>query len=653
MPTAPQFEWPQGEPLFETQWRAVTESLAGNGVLDAGDLALTPGTANREVAYAAGTVYYVATQYNETSGSVTVSAGDANEDRWDTIAYDTATIGVEVKEGTPAANPEPPDVDGDEILLGVVYVPQNFDDVLASSQILNWRGRVSNEAAEVIYTDGTGVYGVNNVDAALDELQEAAQITAYPLALGTDTDMDAAGTDLTDSSAGVTVWDTSAGVVPQAQLGGPASSLSAYPLAPATDLNVNAYPFALGDLASPFSLPSITDMDAAGNDLVDGSTTIWDTTAGWVPREQVDDEKTTTGPHTSNVTTSGEEVVSVDTSGGAVTVTLASADANLGNFVTVIDVGGAAGINSITVDTEGSETIDGQSSKTVSSDFSAIIVYSNGTNWFTSSGSGTGGGVSIEDNGATVLDPASGIGFGTDLSATDNGDGTVTVDSDAAGVNVLATGTFTHTGGSATSTTVAAVTTDQTANLYVEVGVDSDPSFSANYAWDYTWGEAWDDTNSEKDVTIDATWDTDPGSGNDVVLDYRIYTLDVSVSKSRKQDLVDSPNGNVPTALLEDTESIEISVPVPDGESLKVYRWGAYLISDGSAPTGLQVQLLDGGDTVQASENTSNTESTGTPVASHGNASGSLSIFKLRIDNATGNSYTTDGVGGLFAYVVE
>ena len=381
MPTAPQFEWPQGEPLFETQWRAVTESLAGNGVLDSGDLALTPGTANREIDFAAGTVYYVATQYNETAGSVTVSAGDANEDRWDTIAYDTATPGVEVKEGTPAANPEPPDVDGGEILLGVVYVPQNFDDVLTSSQILNWRGRVSNEAQEVLYTDGTGVYGVNNVDAALDELQEAAQITAYPLALGTDTDMDAAGTDLVDG--GTTVWDTSASEVPQPQLGGPASSLSAYPLDLVTDTEATAYPLALADLASPFSLPSITDMDAAGTDLVDGGTTIWDTSEGEVPRTSVDSQLRQITLSSATLTTSGEEIIHVDTStiGAASTVTLASADALAGRVVRVDDLTGTAYTNPITVDTEGSETIDGNSSITIDRDYGGVALTSDGNNW--------------------------------------------------------------------------------------------------------------------------------------------------------------------------------------------------------------------------------------------------------------------------------
>ena len=468
MPTAPQFEWPQGEPLFETQWRAVTESLAGNGVLDNGDLALTAGTANREVDYAAGTVYYVATQFNESAGSVTVSAGDANEDRWDTIAYDTATPGVEVKEGTPAANPEPPDVDGGEILLGVVYVPQNFDDVLTSSQILNWRGRVSNEAEEVIYVDGTGVYGVNTVDAALDELQEAAQITSYPLDLDVDTDMDASGTDLTDSSAGVTVWDASAVEVPQAQLGGPASSLSAYPLAPGTDLNVNAYPFAIGDLASPFPLPAITDMDAAGNDLVDGGTTVWDTSADHVPRGSVDDVKATTVLSSATLTTSDEEAVLVDTTAiaAASTVTLASADAVQGNTIRVADLTGEANTYNISVETEGSETIDGAGSYTITSPYASIVLMSDGNNWSIISGQGAGsrgpaqedfsgaetGQVSASSQGILIvssLEPGESAAVYRAVLTTD------TVEAVATGVDLKLV-TFDNAGGFTTQSTIAA-----------------------------------------------------------------------------------------------------------------------------------------------------------------------------------------------------
>jgi len=43
------------------------------------------------------------------------------------------------------------------------------------------------------------------------------------------------------------------------------------------------------------------------------------------------------------------------------------------------------------------------------------------------------GAVLVEDNGTVILDPAEAVNFGTDLDVTDDGDGTVTVDSTAGG----------------------------------------------------------------------------------------------------------------------------------------------------------------------------------------------------------------------------
>ena len=401
MPTAAKIQWPQGQPLFEVQWRAVAESLAGNGVRSASDLEVTATATDLEIQVAAGTAFYLASESVLGAAEThTLTAGDGTYDRWDTVYFDTATDSSGVREGTPEADPEPPDVQGDELLLAVVYVPQGATDV-PDEDVLNWRAQFSNEAEEVNYDDSTGVYGTSSVDGALDELQEAAQITAYPLAL-TDlaspfalpsiTDMDAAGTDLTDSSGPGTLYDASAQVFVQSVLGGPASSLSAYPLAPATDLAVNAYPFALADLASPFPLPSITDLDLNGNDLVDAGTTVWDTSAGWVPREQVDDEKLTTTYTTTPNTTSGEEVALVDTAtiGASSTLTLASADASAGNQVLVVDATGTAASNSITIDTEGSETIDGNGSITVSDNYASALLTSDGTNWFVAGGTAAG-----------------------------------------------------------------------------------------------------------------------------------------------------------------------------------------------------------------------------------------------------------------------
>jgi hypothetical protein len=378
MPSAPKLQAPQGQPLFDVQFRAISESLAGNGVLSNGDLEVTAGTNAMEIDVAAGTAYYLATEYTYggAAPAATLSTGDGTDDRWDTVAFDTATTSVTVYEGTPELYPTADDIQGDELLLAIVYVPAGATDI-DNSNILNWRAKFSNEAEEVHYDDDTGVYGVSNVDAALDELQEAAQISAYPLAIG---DLDS-------------------------------------PYAPASIANVNGYPFQNGDLANDtitanagtgltttnaaiglggsatIAVDTITSSEITDGTILDadisGTTTI--------ARGKLDDERATTSVST-NTTTSGEEVLLVDTSGGAVTITLASADLATGNVVAIVDVGGAAASNAITVDTEGGEGIDGGTSTTVDSDYGATVVVGDAGSgqWYTSGGGGSGSGVTNE-----------------------------------------------------------------------------------------------------------------------------------------------------------------------------------------------------------------------------------------------------------------
>lgn len=85
----------------------------------------------------------------------------------------------------------------------------------------------------------------------------------------------------------------------------------------------------------------------------------------------------------ADYTTSGEVVIGVDTSGGAVTITLASSDADAGKIVIIKDEGGASGTDAITIATEGSETIDGSASTSISTNYGVVRLYSDGTNWFT------------------------------------------------------------------------------------------------------------------------------------------------------------------------------------------------------------------------------------------------------------------------------
>lgn len=81
---------------------------------------------------------------------------------------------------------------------------------------------------------------------------------------------------------------------------------------------------------------------------------------------------------TSNTTVSPNEVTLVDASGGAITVTLPT-PAN-GDVVTVKKIDSTT--NTVTIATPGSETIDGQSSITISNQFATREAISNGTNYF-------------------------------------------------------------------------------------------------------------------------------------------------------------------------------------------------------------------------------------------------------------------------------
>lgn len=84
-----------------------------------------------------------------------------------------------------------------------------------------------------------------------------------------------------------------------------------------------------------------------------------------------------------DITTDGESIVGVTDTSVARTITLATADLEDGKVIIINDESGGAGTNNITIDTEGSETIDGAATIVISTDFLRVRLYSDGTNWFT------------------------------------------------------------------------------------------------------------------------------------------------------------------------------------------------------------------------------------------------------------------------------
>lgn len=153
-------------------------------------------------------------------------------------------------------------------------------------------------------------------------------------------------------------------------------------------------------------------------------------------------------------------------------------------------------------------------------------------------------------------------------------------------------------------------------------------------------------------VAKNTVYDTGGTGAVDVIGEDSITTKELN----RVQQVIDNPERQW-SVELDENESVEIQVYVEDGETLAVYRWGAYDGNSGTAPTGLNVELLDEDDTVQQQANTVDEFDSSDPVASLENISGDSQVFVLRAKNTTGSPIgdgeDVRGVGAHFGYIVE
>jgi len=191
----------------------------------------------------------------------------------------------------------------------------------------------------------------------------------------------------------------------------------------------------------------------------------------------------------------GDRLIGVNRA-GTVTITLATAEVRKGRIYTIKDESGAAAANNITVATQGSETIDGSATDTISEDYGSKIYYSDGSNWFTvpllAVGSHT-----LASHSAKAHSDLTGIGTGDHHSQSH------TLDSH--------TGTLQHEKGGleanvATGDGYVQIKAGATTVIKSNTAATAAPGATDDSAAGYGVGSVWIDTTNDKAyVCLDAT----------------------------------------------------------------------------------------------------------------------------------------------------
>ena len=358
----------------------------------------------------------------------------------------------------------------------------------------------------------------------------------------------------------------------------------------------------------------------------------------------------------SNTTTGGEDIVFADVSSSSLTVTLATADARSGARIAVVDINSNAGTNAITVDTEGSGTINGASSITITTDGEAVTLVSDGTDWVRESayspGSGSSG-VAVEDDGAIVVDGATAIDMATNLSVADDGDGTVTVSASGGGGGNKST---TYVISDSYSTSGEDVILVHNEGFTVNLS-DSD----ANDGNTITIVDVQGEIGPNTPFTISGTSSNYVNSQQSVEVTTPYAAVTVMYSSSESEwviiggyDSVLTGEGEFAT-VVEGSETGTVAAgdqgvlvvdELLDGETLFVKT--ATLVSGtvGAVPTGVDLKLgtfSSGSFTQQAvilsgDGSTVHDNADGNPLASYQNTSGAAQTIGYVVDNQSGGS---------------
>lgn len=393
MTTADTFEAEYGDPVFQVTFQAFAEALDQNGILDAGDLNVTAGSNSNalDVAATSNGLWYNGGLHTYAGGTnvISLSSNSSGDDRWDLIYFDTSDDTPKKREGTPAAKPDLPSLQADEFPLAAVYVADGESNV-TDSEIKNYRVH-GPEAANVWVEDSGGNFDTTDLESVLGELlHEDGDTLKGALSLGTNPGAFGAVLDM---------------VVDSNSTAGTEHSFL-FAIDGTTLLKFYAESDGSGGLQK-------VEVDIAGTQLADGNTVLYEPGNEWFRNEVVQALRNFTSDEVFNA----YPLQSGDIGGSQI------GTSELDLSISPTWTGGHTFDVALVMNEVGTPSA-------APSGYNRLYFKSDDLLYRIDDGGNeaTVGALTVEDDQSSVTSPATAFSAGAGLSASDDGDGTATVD---------------------------------------------------------------------------------------------------------------------------------------------------------------------------------------------------------------------------------
>ena len=162
--------------LFGVYLKAMQAAIDGSDCVLSGCAVTAQGSPDMTVAVAKGAVLTNGSLKAVTAGNVTITTADSTNPRLDLIVINSSGTKT-ARTGTAAANPAPPALSANDVLLAVVYVPAN-DTTISTNQISEMQFTRTQGPITIYKT--TAAETTNNTSSAIEALNKANSGVTIP-----------------------------------------------------------------------------------------------------------------------------------------------------------------------------------------------------------------------------------------------------------------------------------------------------------------------------------------------------------------------------------------------------------------------------------------------------------------------------------------